>query len=75
MKAVAYVVNKKGQREWVTNLPGPANRWGYTNDRAKALPLLPMWQKEFEAECRRLGRTALFIALHRSTIQQERIAA
>jgi hypothetical protein len=52
---------------YVSDLPGHAGNkritetaernsdWGYTSDRAKALPLSVYWQRRFAADMRRVG--------------------
>jgi hypothetical protein len=47
---------------YVANLKGRVGDWGYTTQRAQAIPLSPYWQRRFAADCLVCGVLATFIA-------------
>lgn len=61
MKAKASVQWFKHKTFWVAQLPGDGGvDWGYMPTSQDAIPLNVYWQRRFNADCRRLGRTAKF---------------
>jgi len=48
---------------YIASLPGHDGAdWGYTEKYDDAIPLNFYWQRRFEADCRRVGSIAHFVA-------------
>ena len=51
--------------EHVRGEDNPKSDWGYTTNRARALPLNSYWARRFAADCRRVGAVAQLVVLPR----------
>jgi len=57
-----YVADLPGCDKDKRNPTTPNSDWGYVTKIEQALPLSPYWQRRFQADSRRCGRSVQFYA-------------